>query len=110
MPLIISGVIANQNLIYKENANKLSAADGITVLEGTLLILHSKVFTLIYIYNIPRLRQLSVDKFQAEARLKWETDCLLDTAREAYTATLSEVSEMREAIIDTFYNYPELLD
>jgi hypothetical protein len=70
MPLIISSVVANQNLIYKEDADELSAANGITVLEGALLILHSKVFTLAYIYDIPRLRQLSVDKFQAEAQLK----------------------------------------
>lgn len=110
MPLIVGGVVANQNLMYKEDADESSAADGITVLEGAPLILHSKVFTLAHIYDIPRLRQLSVDKFQAEARLKWETDCLLDAAREAYTATPSEVSEMREAIVDTFYDHPELLD
>ncbi|KAF9772855.1 hypothetical protein IL306_009412 [Fusarium sp. DS 682] len=87
-----------------------SGADDATTPEGPLLILHSKVFTLAHIYDIPRLRDLSVEKFQAVARLQWRSNCLLDAAREAYTATPSAVLEMRRAIVETFYEHRELLD
>ncbi|EEU33429.1 uncharacterized protein NECHADRAFT_56747, partial [Fusarium vanettenii 77-13-4] len=74
------------------------------------LILHSKVFTLAHTYDISRLGDLSVEKFQAVARSQWRSRCLLDAAREAYTATPSTVSKMREAIVKTFYEHRELLD
>lgn len=110
IPPAFGGVVVDQNLMYKEDADDSSSTDGITDLTGAPLILHSKVFTLAHIYDIPRLRQLSVEKFQADARLQWRTDFLLDAAREAYTATPSEVLEMREAIVDAFHDHPELLD
>ncbi|KAF4451672.1 hypothetical protein F53441_5351 [Fusarium austroafricanum] len=78
--------------------------------EGQLLILHSKVFTLAHMYDIPRLRELSVDKFEAVARLQWNSHGLLDAAREAYTSTPSDVPEMRGTIVKTFYENRELLD
>ncbi|CVL09122.1 uncharacterized protein FMAN_14244 [Fusarium mangiferae] len=84
-------------------------ADDETNPDDALLILHSKVFTLAHIYDIPRLRDLSIEKFRAVARLQWRSNCLLDAAREAYTATPSTVLDMRGAIVKTFYEHRELL-
>lgn len=78
--------------------------------DGSHLILHSKVFTLAHTYDISRLGDLSVEKFKAVARSQWRSRCLLDAAREAYTATPSAVSKMREAVVETFYEHRELLD
>jgi hypothetical protein len=81
-----------------------------TAPEGQLLVLHSKVFTLAHMYDIPRLRELSVTKFRAVAQVQWESDSLLDAAREAYSSTPSDVREMREAIVKTFCKHRSLLE
>lgn len=107
---LMPGRIFNQDVLREEDTGDSPRADDPTAPEGPLLILHSKVFTLAHMYDIPRLRELSVEKFQAVARLQWRSNCLLDAAREAYTATPSAVLEMRGAIVKTFYEHRELLD
>ncbi|KAG7403534.1 hypothetical protein Forpi1262_v018749 [Fusarium oxysporum f. sp. raphani] len=107
---IMPGRIFDQDGPREDETDDSPSADDATTSEGSLLILHSKVFTLAHIYDIPRLRDLSVEKFQAVARLQWRSNCLLDAAREAYTATPSAVLEMRGAIVKTFYEHRELLD
>lgn len=92
------------------HADDSPAAEETATSDSSHLILHSKVFTLAHIYDIPRLGDLSVKKFQAVARSQWRSNCLLDAAREAYTATPSAASKMREAIVKTFYEHRELLD
>lgn len=90
-------------------ANNLPAEETATP-DGSHLILHSKVFTLAHTYDISRLGDLSVEKFKAVAQSQWRSKCLLDAAREAYAATPSAVSKMREAIVEAFYEHRELLD
>ncbi|KAI3571251.1 hypothetical protein IWW34DRAFT_710055 [Fusarium oxysporum f. sp. albedinis] len=106
---IMPGRIFDQDGPREEETDDSHSADDATS-DGPLLILHSRVFTLAHLYDIPRLRDLSVEKFQAVARLQWRSNCLLDAAREAYTATPSGVQEMRGAIAKTFYEHRELLD
>lgn len=107
-PLVPSHTFDHDAL--REAGNGDSPGSGAaTALEGSLLILHSKVFTLAHMYEIPRLRELSVKNFQAVAEVQWESDCLLDAAREAYASTPSNVWEMREAIVETFYAHRSLL-
>ncbi|KAG7410393.1 hypothetical protein IWW34DRAFT_381953 [Fusarium oxysporum f. sp. albedinis] len=101
--------ILGQDGPQENETDVASGADDTTTPKGSLLILHSKVFTLAHIYDIPRLRDLSIEKFQEVARLQWRSNCLLDAAREAYTATPSTVLDMRRAIVKTFYEHRELL-
>lgn len=98
VPLPMSGNNAEIDIPYADDP------------DGSQLILHSKVFTLAHLYDISRLGDLSVEKFQAVARSQWKSKCLLDAAREAYTATPPAVLQMREAIVKTFYEHRELLD
>ncbi|KAG7407664.1 hypothetical protein Forpe1208_v012550 [Fusarium oxysporum f. sp. rapae] len=102
--------ILDQDGPQEDETDASLGADDATTPEAPLLILHAKVFTLAHIYDIPRLRNLSVKKFQAVAQLQWRSTCLLDAAREAYTATPSGVLEMRKAIVQTFYEHRQLLD
>ncbi|KAG8670728.1 hypothetical protein FPOAC2_04035 [Fusarium poae] len=106
---LMSKHILDQDGPQENETDASSGADDATTPKGPLLILHSKVFTLAHIYDIPRLRDLSIEKFQEVARLQWRSNCLLDAAREAYTATPSTVLEMRRAIVKTFYEHRELL-
>ncbi|KAI3570798.1 hypothetical protein IWW34DRAFT_347280 [Fusarium oxysporum f. sp. albedinis] len=101
--------ILDQDGPQEDETNASLRADDATTPEDPLLILHSKVFTLAHIYDIPRLRDLSLEKFQEVARLQWRSNCLLDAAREAYTATPSTVLDMRRTIVKTFYEHRELL-
>ncbi|KAH6977800.1 hypothetical protein EDB82DRAFT_502587 [Fusarium venenatum] len=102
--------ILDQDGPQEDETDASWGADDATIPKGPLLILHAKIFTLAHIYDIPRLRDLSVEKFEEVARLQWRSNCLLDAAREAYTATPSAVLEMRRAIVRTFYDHRELLD
>ncbi|KAL5610508.1 hypothetical protein FOBRF1_006625 [Fusarium oxysporum] len=86
------------------------ADDDAIALEARQMLLHSKIFTLAHIYDIPRLRELCVKKLQAVAEQHWKSGYLLDAAREAYTATPSDVLEMRRAIVKTFFEHRKLLD
>lgn len=61
------GRIFDQDVLGEEDTGDSPGADDVTAPEGPLLILHSKVFTLTHIYDIPRLRELSIKKFQAVA-------------------------------------------
>lgn len=79
-----------------------SSATDVTTSGPSHLVLHSKVFTLAHVYDIADLRKWSIDKFQLVARLQWKSECLLDAAREAYTATPPAVFDMREATVKTF--------
>ncbi|KAF4951013.1 hypothetical protein FGADI_7797 [Fusarium gaditjirri] len=101
--------ILGQDGPQENETDAASDADDTTTPKGSLLILHSKVFTLAHKYDIPHVRDLSIEKFQEVARLQWRSNCLLDAAREAYTATPSTVLEMRRAIVKTFYEHRELL-
>lgn len=84
--------------------------DTVTALEARQLLLHSKVFTLAHMYDIPRLKELCVKKLLEVARRQWRSGYLLDAAREAYAATPSTVLDMRKAIVQTFSEHRELLD
>lgn len=106
---LISDCILDQDGPQEDETNASLGANDATTPEGPLLILHSKVFTLAHIYDIPRLRDLSLEKFQEVARLQWRSNCLLDAAREAYTPIPSAALEMRRAIVKTFYEHRELL-
>lgn len=74
------------------------------------LILHVKVYALAEKYDIPLLKALSLNKFEEAVRQYWDSDCLLDAAREAYTSTIQEDQGMRTAVVKTFYTHGELLD
>ncbi|CAG7556473.1 unnamed protein product [Fusarium equiseti] len=84
--------------------------DNATTLEARQLLLHSKVFTLAHMYEVPRLKELCTEKLLQVAKRQWRSGYLLDAAQEAYTATPSDVLEMRKAIVQKFYEHRELLD
>ncbi|KAG8670756.1 hypothetical protein FPOAC1_003990 [Fusarium poae] len=86
------------------------ADDETIALEARRLLLHAKIFTLAHIYDVPRLRDLSVKKLREVAGRQWRSTYLLDAAREAYAATPPDVLEMRKAIVQTFFDNRALLD
>jgi hypothetical protein len=94
--------------MFKEDADD-SAADDATS-DDSHLVTHVKVFTLAERYDIPPLKDLSLKKFEAAARLHWKSNYLVEAAREAYTSTISDVQEMRKAVIKILYMQQELLD
>lgn len=64
------GHILDQDGPQEDETDVSPGAHSATTPEGSLLILHSKFFTLAHIYNIPRLRDLFVEKFQAVAQIQ----------------------------------------
>ncbi|CAG9951836.1 unnamed protein product [Clonostachys rosea f. rosea IK726] len=87
-----------------------SSATGTTIPECSLLVLHSKVFTLAHIYDVAGLRKIVVDKFHKLAQLEWRSKCLVEAAREAYNATPPNIPEMREAIVKVLAEHRKLWD
>lgn len=106
---LMPGRVLDQHGPQEDETDVSPVAHNTTTPKGSLLILHSKVFTLAHIYDIPRLRDLCVERFQAVAQIEWESDCLLDAAREAYMSTPSHVREMRDAVVKTLFEHRELL-
>ncbi|KAH7231199.1 hypothetical protein BKA59DRAFT_409503, partial [Fusarium tricinctum] len=97
--------ILDQDILREKDTGDSPGSDNTTAPEGPLLILHSKVFTPTHIYDIPRLIELSIKKFKAVTQVQWESNSLLDTARETYTSTPSNIREIRKAIIKTLYKH-----
>ncbi|TVY62432.1 hypothetical protein Focb16_v004064 [Fusarium oxysporum f. sp. cubense] len=105
----ISGDAPDQDIL-REDDDYSPVTDKATTLEARLLILHAKVFTLAHMYDIPRLRELCIKKFKGVAQQQWKSSYFLDAAREAYTATPTDILEMRKAIVEIFYENRALLD
>ena len=63
--------ILSQDRSQENETNVTSGAGNTITPKGSLLILQSKVFTLAHIYDMPRLRDLSIKKFQEVSQLQW---------------------------------------
>ncbi|KAJ4188642.1 hypothetical protein NW759_016811 [Fusarium solani] len=118
IPRPTPGTDDEADVMFNEDADD-SAADDATSDDATSddatsddshLVIHVKVFTLAERYDIPPLKDLSLKKFEAAARLHWKSNYLVEAAREAYTSTISDVQEMRKAVIRILYMQRELLD
>ncbi|KAM5519398.1 BTB/POZ domain-containing protein [Fusarium oxysporum f. sp. phaseoli] len=96
--------------ILREDDDYSPVTDKATTLEARLLILHAKVFTLAHMYDTPRPRAPCIKKSKGAAQQQRKPSYPLDAAREAYTATPTDILEMRKAIVEIFYENRALLD
>lgn len=87
-----------------------NSATGDTTSDDSCLVTHVKVFALAGKYDVPHLRMLSLNKFEAAARLHWKSKYLVEAAREAYTSTVSDMQDMRTAVVKIIYTQQELMD
>ncbi|KAI8710778.1 hypothetical protein NCS52_01537600 [Fusarium sp. LHS14.1] len=108
IPLPTPGTDDETDVMFKEDADHSAADDAAS--DDSHLVIHVKVFTLAEKYDIPPLKDLSLKKFEAAARLHWKSNRLVEAAQEAYTSTVSDVQEMRKAVIKILYMQRELLD
>ncbi|RSL86666.1 hypothetical protein CEP52_015741, partial [Fusarium oligoseptatum] len=108
IPRPTPGTDDETDVIFKEDADHSAADDAAS--DDSHLVIHVKVFTLAEKYDIPPLKDLSLKKFEAAARLHWKSNRLVEAAQEAYTSTVSDVQEMRKAVIKILYMQRELLD
>ncbi|KAH7110942.1 hypothetical protein EDB81DRAFT_873784 [Dactylonectria macrodidyma] len=74
------------------------------------LVLHVKVYALAEKYDIPPLKALSLEKFEATARQRWRSPYLLGALREAYISTIEEDQGMRTACVKILHTRRELLE
>lgn len=73
--------------------------------------LHARVYNLSTKYGIYGLQNLAMGKLASEAAQQWDTEEFLRAAREVYTPDPSHDNEaLKEVIIKTLYEHPELLD
>jgi hypothetical protein len=73
--------------------------------------LHARVYNLSTKYGIYGLQNLAMGKLAGEAAQQWDTQEFLGAAREVYTPDPSQDNkDLKEVIIKTLYEHPELLD
>ncbi|KAK7921500.1 hypothetical protein PG985_009522, partial [Apiospora marii] len=77
---------------------------------GSDLVTHTKVYALAEKYLINGLKALALRKFNEAAAAHWACDEFLEAAQVAYESTVETDRGMRDAVVQTFYIHPELLD
>ena len=88
-----------------------TTAPSVESLTYSNILIHAKVYTLSKKYGVKGLKALALEKFEDEAKQRWETDDFLNAAKEVYTSDLDDDDRMmRDVITGTLYEHPELLD
>ncbi|KAK3941396.1 hypothetical protein QBC46DRAFT_448661 [Diplogelasinospora grovesii] len=74
------------------------------------LTLHAKVYSLAEKYDIPRLKKLSLLRFERRARSDWMKHNFLQAVQEVYTSTVDTDRPMRDIVVKVISEHPSLLD
>lgn len=74
------------------------------------LVMHARVYALGVKYGVAGLQSLAAEKFEREAGTHWHSDDFLGAAQEAYTSTATEDRTIRDVVLRSIQEHPELLD
>ena len=74
------------------------------------LDIHTRLYAMAEMYDIPGLKTLAVQKFEYEAHLFWNTDDFLAAAQEAYTSTVASDRGLRDAVLEAFSSHRDCLN
>lgn len=74
------------------------------------LAFHILVYNLAEKYSIRGLKNLAIRKFKQTATQYWESDNLLEAARNAYTSAAETDRGLRDVIVAILHEHPALLD
>ncbi|KAI0815425.1 hypothetical protein GGR55DRAFT_628824 [Xylaria sp. FL0064] len=74
------------------------------------LVLHTMVYALAEKYNIPGLKDFALQEFKAAVAEHLAAPSFLEAAKEAYASTIEADRGLRDVVVTTFYEHPELLD
>ncbi|EON61622.1 hypothetical protein W97_00837 [Coniosporium apollinis CBS 100218] len=79
------------------------------LIQSPNLIIHAKVYALAEKYNITALKALALEKFAVEAGTFWNSTEFSQAAYEAYTSTIESDRGLRDVVVGTLYQHPEML-
>ncbi|KAK5635434.1 hypothetical protein RRF57_011146 [Xylaria bambusicola] len=74
------------------------------------LAFHALVYNLAEKYSVRGLKSLAVRKFKQTATQYWDSDDLLEAARNSYTSTAETDRGLRDVIVAILHEHPTLLD
>lgn len=80
------------------------------------LVLYTMVYALAKKYNIPGLKDFALQEFKAAVAEHWivakhlAAPSFLEAAKEAYASTIAADRGLRDVVVTTFHEHPELLD
>ncbi|KAK3615157.1 hypothetical protein LTR56_026767 [Elasticomyces elasticus] len=77
---------------------------------GNNTVMHAKVFAAAVKYQVFALQELAATKFASATETSWNHTKFAEAARIAYTTTVEEVRELRDAVGRAIHEHPELLD
>lgn len=74
------------------------------------MTIHAKVYALAEKYDIQCLKNKALEKFRKEVDACWMSADFLRAAEEVYTSTMDHDRSMRDVVVETFTQHPNLLD
>jgi len=88
--------------------DSLSVPDQTPNLFQAQLVVHAKVYAIAEQYGIQRLKSLAKKKFAAQVAYHRNSDEFAESLREVYETTIETDRGLRDIVIQTFRQFPEL--
>lgn len=74
------------------------------------VVMHAKIFAVAVKYQVPALRKMSASRFAEDAEISWDHSHFAEVGHVVYTATPEDVRELRDIVLATINDHPDLLD